>query len=353
MKNIFLRSSSLYVLFTFFCFVFILIFYDGYRNIHFDVSVLYGRGMDPTQAIEVARHGQYDAFMEEVAFMNDRTNLGDVGGLDKRHKLRWAYKTAEAKIYAFVAANSSVKMALLAKHLHYSLVVLVGLLFTLATVRRLRGGLDFNSLAFLCFAMYSYVALVSTVHRIFDQHSFIEMAAVAAGVYFALCKRWLPFLVALVVAVANRESAAVFGIIWALINWRDRLFWLPVVLAPALLALINLDLLMLPELYAVENFMVTRTNVGYINMANLGDVSASLIAFTALKTFAFLAPALVFVPAALKVPVGRRLLAVGGFYLLMLLFGTILGNLLPYAMIVPIIFALWAVAYPAKTAAAQ
>ncbi len=346
-KKFMMRPSSLYIFFAFFCFVFILIFYDGYRNIYYDANLMDGK--DPAQSIavhvEMARQLQYDKIINELAFIEDHSTLGAVGGLDKRHKLRWLYKSWEGKIYKAVA-KVSVRWALYANYVHNALMVTIAFFFISLSVGRIRGTMNFETLGFLAFAVYAYVALVSTVPRIFDQHSFIEMAAIAAAVYFAITRRLLAFLVVAFFAVANRETGAAIGCIYAIINWRERLFWAPLFVAPVMLILINLDLFFLPELYDAGNFIAVGGDVGYINTSNLGSVPFSLIAFTAIKTFAFLAPIPILLPKVIKKLLGRRLLLIGAFYLFILLFGTILGNLLPYAMLIPVIFCLWAVAYP-------
>lgn len=352
MKHFLFKPSSLYVLFSFFCFVFVLIFYDSYRNIYHDANLFMGEDPKTTASAHVERavQLQYDRFMEEIDFFRERDTM-QPPGLDQRHKLRWLYKTAEAWVYQSTAAKISVRAALYAKDVHYALAVLIALIFVVLTAEKLRGGLDFQTLSFLAFAFYAYTALVVTSHRMYDQHSLIEMAAHAAGLYFALNRRLLPFLIVLFVAVANRETGSALGVIYALINWRERMFWLPVVLGPVMLSAINADLFLLPDFYDPNNFVMTKTNIGYITLFNLTQASFPLLAFTAIKTFAFFAPAFYLVPKALKSALGRRLLLIGAFFWVVLLFGTILGYLLPYAMLVPVIFALWAVAYPAPSAA--
>ncbi|MCC7015899.1 MAG: hypothetical protein IT564_01695 [Rhodospirillales bacterium] len=352
MNHFLFRPSSLYVLFTFFCFAFILVFYDSYRTIYYDANFFEGQAPKTPSSVHVERavRLQYDKFMEEIDFFHER-DIIKTANLDQRHKLRWLYKTVESRVYQAVAENISVRAALYAKDFHYALTVFVTLIFIVLTVERLRGGIDFQILVFLAFALYAYTALVSTSHRMYDQHSLIEMAAQAAGLYFALQRRMPAFVIVLFVALANRETGTALGVIYALINWRERLFWLPGVLGPVMLAVVNADLLLLPEFYNPDNFVVTKTNMtGYVHVFTLTQASFPLLAFTAIKTFTFFAPAFYVLPKAMKTGLGRRLLAVGAFFWIVLMFGTILGYLFPYAMLIPVIFALWAVAYPAAPA---
>lgn len=349
MKHVILKSSSLYILFSFFCFVFILNFYDGYRSIYLEANFLYGKNpeMGMSASVEHARQKSYDGFMKEIDFFNDRTNMGSGDEpLDKRHKLRWLYKNIEAELYKSFALVS-LRTAIYAKYAHYALWAVVALIFIILSTMRLRGSISFEGIAFIATGLYAYVALVSTVPRMVDQHSIIEMATIAAAIYFSLNRQLVPFLGILIIGVANRETGAGLGMVYALINWRQRLFWLPMVLGPILLAAINIDLIMLPDFYESKNFMM-RNGAGYINIFNFTSVPLSLIAFTGLKTFAVLAPVLVVAPHAWSSNIGRKLLLAGGYYLFVLLFGTILGNLFAYALLVPIIFALGAIAYPAR-----
>jgi hypothetical protein len=351
MNRFLLKPSSLYVLFTFFCLVFILVFYDSYRTIYYDAN--YFEGQDPKTPssvhVERAVRLQYDKFMDEIEFFHDRSNI-EVVNLNQRHKLRWLYKTVESWVYRGIAETISVRAALYARDFHYALMVFITLVFIVLTAERLRGDMDLQTLVFLAVALYAYTAFFSSVHRISDQHSLIEMATHAAAIYFALNRRMLFFLAVLFVAVANRESGAALGIVYALINWRERWFWTPVVLGPVMLIAINGDLLLIPEIYDLNNFIVTKTTtVGYIHIFNLTQVPFSLLAFTAIKTFAFLSPAIYLSVKAINSELGRRLLLNGVFFLILLMLGTILGNLLPYSMLVPTIFALWAISYPAKS----
>ena len=344
----FLRPSSIYILLIFLCTIFILIFYDGYRMIYFYANKYIGANpqIETSVHIERGRKFVYDGFVGKVEFLQDRTTMGDGRSLDKRHKLRWLYKSVEAEVYKSVA-KKSLRVALYVQYLHYSLVILVGFVFTALVVRHLRGGIDFNLLAILAIVVYAWIALVSTAYRIHDQHTFIEMSVVAAGLYFSLKRQLFAVLVILFIGVANRESGVAIGAIYAIINWREKGFWLPVIFGPILLLGINMDLFLLPDFWNPSSYVVTGDKkLGYINIMNLTQVSFSLLAFTALKEFTFFAPVALLVPKAVKSALGMKLVLIGSMYVAIFMFGTILGYLFPYAILIPIVCGMWAVAYP-------
>lgn len=348
MNHFLFKKSSLYVLFCFFCFIFVLIFYDTYRAVHYDANFFVGEAPKTAATVHTERAIllQYDKFMEEIKFLHKRDTM-QPANLDQRHKLRWLYKSVEAEAYRFIAEKISVRAMLYAKDVHYALVVLTAFIFILLTVEHVRGMLDFSVLVSLAFVLYTYTALTMTSHRMYDQHSLIEMAVHAAGLYFAVKKRIIPFLIVLFVAVANRETGSALGVVYAAINWRERLFWLPVVLGPIMLAAINVDLLLLPDFYNPNNFVTTKTNLTYITLLTLPQAPFTLIAFTAIKMFTFFAPVFFLFSRAKKSELGRRLLLVVAIFCVILMFGTVLGHLQPYAMLVPAMCTLWARAYPA------
>jgi len=353
MKQFFLKPSSLYVLFSFFCLVFILIFYDGYRGVYAEANFLEGRDRQEipfTTHVEQARQSQYDRIINYVEFINDHDSMGAGDEpLNKRHKLRWLYKSVEVEVYKSLA-GISLRLAIYANYLHFSLWASISLIFMTLSVNRIRGAISFENFAVIATALYAYISLTSSIPRIIEQHTIIEMGVISAAIYFSLRGKLLFFLVVLFIGVSNRETGAAMGIIYALINWRQTWFWLPVIGGPVFLAIINLKLLMLPEFLDVNKFVVSNKTV-FLTIFNIVNAPLSLIVFTALKTFAVLIPAFVFVPRAWNSEIGKKLLLIGAFYLFILLFGTALGNMLPYGLLAPILISLGAVAYsePVKT----
>jgi hypothetical protein len=353
MVQLFRTWSSLYVLGTFFCFAFILVFYDGYRQMYSHAAYVMGAHpeLSVVDATEQGRQRIYDTFQETVDFLNERTLIGSPP-LTIRHKLRWFYKTGEATVYQAIAERTTVAVSLYVRFAHYAGWLTITFALICATVRRLRGALTYEGLAIIGFVLFSYMALCTSVPHIVDHYSIIEMAAVAAGLYFALGRQLGAFLLALMLAVANREAGAAFGVIYTVINWRDRWFWLPLIAGPAALLALNIDLFTQPAFYAPTNFIVS-SGVGFISLFNLGEVSASLMVFIVIKSFPVLAPLAFLIPRGWTSLVGKKLILILGFFLLMLLTGTILGNLLPYLMLLPLMFALAAVADPAHGAARE
>ncbi len=343
------KWCKLFVLLIFLSATFVFTLYDGYRQIYMTANIF--QGAEPqrpyAEHVENGRIAYYRGLQQEVEFLNNHSTMRETKEpLDERHKLRWFYKNIEASVYDVFAERISLRAALYVHYLHYALWMTIAFVFVAATVTKLRGEMSAETLGLIGFILFALIAFVGTMPRMVDLHSIIEMATMAGAVYFALERRLLLFMFVSLVAVSNRETGLAIGIVYLLLNWGERRAWLSLFSSPIFFLIINFRLLILPEFYNLENFVV-RGGMGYINLFNLGDVALSLIAFTLIKMFVLLAP-LSFILKRVKIdPVSKKLLLLFGFYLVVLILGTILGNLFPYAMLFPYLFALAARAFPA------
>jgi hypothetical protein len=163
-----------------------------------------------------------------------------------------------------------------------------------------------------------------------------------------LRRRFVAFLCVLLVAVANRETGAALGSIYAVINWPKPRFWLPLVLGPVMLLAINVDLMRLPEFYEISTYIFVK-ETGYLSFFNLWEIPIATVVFSFLKILVVLAPLALILPRVWRDDLARRLCVIGAVYLCILLFGTFIGNSTPYALLVPVILLLGYLAYSPPT----
>lgn len=335
---------------------FVFVFYDGYRFIYDAATGFLGKDptMTPAVAVEKARIYSYDVIFSQVDFLQRRDTLLDTDEpMDARHKLRWLYRTIETPVYRWVGEHVSISVAHYTRYLHSALWMVATLLFVSATLFKLRRGSSFEALAVTGVALYGYIAMVSTMPRMVDPHSIIEMGTMSAAVYYSFRRNIFAFFIVTLIAVSNRETGAFLGIVYGIINWRRPYFWVPVLVAPMLLAAINIDLLLLPEFWSLVSQFMVRGGVGYISIFTVFSVPISLVVVTAIKMFIVLAPAVILIPRIWHDEIGKRLSILGATYLGILMSGTILGNVFTYAMLLPIMAAMLAIAYPAKSDAIE
>jgi hypothetical protein len=153
----------------------------------------------------------------------------------------------------------------------------------------------------------------------------------------------VPFLIVLVVAVANRETGVAIGMIYVILNWRWRLFYLPLTAGPVLLVLFNLDLFIQPGIYDPANFLTFADERP--NVFNLATASKSLLTGALLELLVILGPLALFVPRIDKDEMFVKLGLIGLMYLVILLFGTYIGNAFAYLLLVPPIICIAVLAF--------
>ena len=349
MNKFLVRPRTIFVFITFLSSVFVLIFYEGYHRIYLNANFYTTSGTvsEFPQNVARAQREAHGRFLDSVKVLQRRT-FAESGTNDGRHKFRWLYKTIEAEAYKLVAGLGGARGPIIAsyvRYLHYASGVLVSFLFTFLSISLLRGRPEFNVLAVLAMSYFAYVAYLTTTPNMADGHSIIEMATIAAGLHFSLRRRFVAFLCVLLVAVANRETGAALGGIYAVINWPKPGFWLPLVLGPVMLLAINVDLMRLPEFYEISTYIFVK-KTGYVGLFNFWEVPVTYVGFSFLKNLVVIAP-LVLIPSRVwRDGLARRLCVIGGVYLCILLFGTFIGNSTPYALLVPVILLLGSLAFP-------
>lgn len=342
----------------FFCFMFLMLFHDGYRRTYSNADELMIAHPNTSyeDAVRQGRARLMNEFHRRVAFMNDRASMGEAGLLtEKRYKLRWALKSLESYFYKAIQTSGlpgALSLAIYMNHVVYALWSTIALLFLYRVTSILSGRQGDELFVGVAAVLFGYLSLSITAPRMSEFHSLIALACLSGVLYFSLKKNLAGVLVVLAFAVANRETGMLMGVAYSLINWRERLFWLPPILAGLFFLALNFDLMLLPEFYNPDHFIISA-EVGYVTLFNITKVPLESIAFAFFKMVAILAPLYLIVP---RIRIRREaipLYLLGAMYLIILFFGgAVLGNLLPFSILLPILFALGGLALRSDKATA-
>ena len=317
-----------------------MVFHDGYREIYNlaylnsspDRRDLFGSN------VEIAQAEEHHEFVRAALSLQDR-DMSKAAPGDVRHKFRWIYLAFQERIYSgllsLIGAGGE-KYVNYVRYSHDAAWITVGFLFSFMVVSWHRGSYEFPVFYGLAFAYFSLVCLTSTSPRMFDLHTITETGLVSAGIYFAFRRHLLFFMICLVIAVANRESAVAFGLIYLIVNWPRREVWLPVLSAPVLLLLFNYDLLAQPEMRDPFTYLFPG-EAGYVNFMNLHKVPLVTVLFSVCKILIVISPMLLILTAGYRNDVTQQLKYVFLLYLVIVLFGTYIGNIFPFTILVPVI----------------
>lgn len=204
------------------------------------------------------REKYYKNFEEGASYLrHDRSFQGFRDG-DTRHKLRWVYRTFEIEYYKFISGLLHFN-GLAIVVLTNALYVFVGFLFTFLALSRCLN--QYNSF-FLHFSGLTFFTLFTIIlsHGYQDVYAYVEMLAIAGGLYFAFRNNMYCFLLLLSLAVIDRESGVIMSLIYPIIHPKNKISYIPICYAPILLLLINYDLIFNASLYNVANYIPITEN---------------------------------------------------------------------------------------------
>ncbi|MHA1597596.1 MAG: hypothetical protein ACTSV1_02645 [Alphaproteobacteria bacterium] len=285
-----------------------------------------------------------DTLYRGYAERGDALRAAPYGGtqdLHDRHKLRWAYRTVEGELYKAVNDRAGPRAASYVRMVHYAVWMTATFLFSWLTLRRLVGGLGGREAVMLAVAFYAYLNFTSWSPLMRESYSWVEMGCVAVALYGAVSKRLLLFLVVQVIAVANRESAVVLGALYPILNWKRQtpiIPLIPLVFGPAVFIGFNLSVFSDPNFYKVSTYVGTETK--YMTWFNLFGFPLKTIAIRLLMTVLAAAPFAAVLYYGCKTPDLRRLTLGGAIFIPVLLFGTTIGNIFPYTIIISFLLVL-------------
>ena len=249
----------------------------------------------------------------------------DVGS---RQRLRYFYKFFETRIY-LLAINHLAKPA--HKYvfvLYHSLVLFFIYIVSLGLFNFSKKKLLANDIAasLLLLLLVSY--LFATTNILSDERfTLVETLAVSIALYASINQKILMFIGAVLLGVSNRESAVMLSIFYPLINYRLISKWKKIALSLSgfiFLILLNFDIL---QYMSLEMIYGVGNNNRFSGM--------KLVSYT-MKYSLFLLP-LIFMLWSLKRDdiLYGKVLILFGIYLIMIMFGSFLGNTLLLFIFIP------------------
>jgi len=337
----FASKTSCLVLLVSFLAIFIAFFNSNVRTIDALAAGLQNGTYSQAEAVDLARQKHFKDFFGKVASLNIRHPEGPVIA-DERHKMRWLYKTVEASVYRYVADHQGAKAASMLQVLHSTVYLMLTLVMTLLIMTRISGRNSGNFVAVSAAVFFAWFTFTNIINFTREEFTFVETFCIAAGVYFSLDRRLIPFLLILLLAVSNRETGALFGVIYFIINWRTPWFWLPLIAGPILLLAVNADLF-------APYFQ------HYVSVLLAPDkAKPTIFDFwtypTLMVTKSFLQLAVLLIPIAAVIwkawgqPGAGRLGLITVIYLFVLLRGAPINNVFPYLLLLPLVLGFGAMA---------
>jgi hypothetical protein len=276
---------------------------------------------------------------DEYARQRDLSQPGlKKGDWNVRHKLRWAYKAVEVTVYKAVADYGSAKLLRYTSLLHYVGIFILTHVFCLLILQRELGRLEITHFLISGLAFVGFISAIFHVTGWQEDYTSIEMLAIAVAIYAGQKKKIWLLIVAIVLAVSNRESGLAVALIYPLLNpERLRNWWLPLVVAIGVFGILNYDLLLQSELYRLEQFIITN-KTKYITILNFYRFPVGQWGAGFLSYIAFVAPALILIKECLPINEGRRYWGIAALYIVIILIGSSLTNSFLFLMLLPIYF---------------
>jgi hypothetical protein len=239
-----------------------------------------------------------------------------------------------------VQSNLPIKYLRYAALLHYVGIFILTYLICLLILRHETGRLEMPHVLVSGLVFVGFISAIFHVAAWQEDYTAIEMLAIAFAIYAGQKGNLWLFLVAVALAVSNRESGLAIALIFPLMNPDRLLNWLyPVVFATGFFCILNLDLLVQPELYMLDNFVVTsNTKAKYATIMNFLELPVSKWGAGILSYLAFVGPIFLLAGECWKTGNGRRYFGIFVMYLFIFLFGSSLTNAFLFLMLLPVYF---------------
>ena len=261
-------------------------------------------------------------------------------GITNRHKTRWVLNYLETKKTDFLLSNFSPKIAFSIYCLIFSLVISASYVFCLLSFEHITKKKDIKSSLLFSSAFIFY--LYPLYFEIQEFFSFHEMLAISACIFFTLKKKIWLFLLFAIFGVLNRETGLLLITFYTFINFKEKLYFLPIFILPSIFIFINYDIFTQPAYYNIGNWLSpydagvsdTARNFSIFNYFGLQYF------YSLFLIFIYLFPTLILLIYS-KIDKNLKIfLLILFLYLCSLLFGTLITNFFPFIILLPILLAI-------------
>ena len=298
-----------------------------------------GQGIDKEAVSEVTPREKW---------LLDKTDPGIYGlrgmdsakGISNRHKTRWIAKYFQIKKTNFLLSNFSPKLAFAIYCLFFSLIISASYVFCLLSFEHISKKKD-NKCTLLfssAFIFYLY-PLYFGIQEIFSFH---EMFAISACIFFTLKKKIWFFLFFAILGVLNRETGLLLITFYTFINFKEKLYFLPIFILPSIFIFVNYDLFAQPSFYNIGNWLSPFDTA-------VSDVARNFSIFnyfglqyfySLLLIFIYLFPTLILLFYSKFDKNLKIFLFILFLYIVSLLGGTIITNIFPFIILLPTLLAI-------------
>ena len=261
-------------------------------------------------------------------------------GIANRQKTRWVLKYLEIKKTNFLLSNFSPKLAFAIYCLFFSLLISASYVFCLLSFEHIVKKKDIKSSLLFSSAFIFY--LYPLYFQIQEFFSFYEMFAISACIFFTLKKEIWFFLLFAILGVLNRETGLLLITFYTFINFKKKLYFLPIFILPSIFIFINYDIFTQPAYYNIGNWLSpydagvsdTARNFSIFNYFGLQYF------YSLFLIFIYLFPTLILLIYS-KIDKNLKIfLLILFLYLCSLLFGTLITNFFPFIILLPILLAI-------------
>ena len=261
-------------------------------------------------------------------------------GISNRHKTRWVANYFEIKKTNFLLSNFSPKFAFAFYCLFFSLLISFSYIFCLFTFEHITKKKDIKSSLLFCSAFIFY--LYPLYFELQEFFSFHEMLAISACIFFTLKKKIWLFLFFAIVGVLNRETGLLLITFYTFINFKEKLYFLPIFILPSIFIFVNYDLFAQPSFYNIGYWLSpfdtsvfdTTRNFSILNYFGLQYF------YSLLLIFIYLFPTLILLFYSKLDKNLKIFLFILFLYIVSLLGGTIITNIFPFIILLPTLLAI-------------
>ena len=202
----------------------------------------------------------YDTFVFDVAnnLRSDRIVEGFSGG-DGRHKLRWFYRSLEAKFYYFIFENVYSRKSLSFFVILNSMYCFFSFLLCFLTIAHLKKKYSQNDLIFTGLFFVTITSIICST-GIQSVYTLPEMLFVSLGLYAVVKHNLLLFLISVFFAVANRESGIALSLVYVFFHHKKIYSYFLPILSVLFILILNHDLILNPSIYKLSTYFPIQEN---------------------------------------------------------------------------------------------
>ena len=195
----------------------------------------------------------YDVHIYDIAeqLKLDRQIRGFNHG-DDRHKLRWLYRTLEAKLFDFMFKYFPEKPLTLYTILN-TIYCFFSLFFTFLSISILNKEFNQKNLVLTGFFYIFFFHLIFS-NGLQSIYTIPEMLFVSIGIYFSVRKKFFLFLIPLFFGVINRESGIALSLVYIIFNYKNWYSYTLPICSVILLLIVNIDLVQNNQLYSLKTY---------------------------------------------------------------------------------------------------